>query len=164
MRDGQTSPHSPGLVVSRSTCPPISPPPHANSFVLGPAVINTHTLVFDLSITHDRIGSSCHVQQKGSLSHTRDLDAPLCIAAHRKLTRYRQQYADNQNISFLPAIVSTSCRMHGEFLRLLTLFYKPTGRPRRASLQLECHRKTTLRTRSVSSARGIPSVTEEQRD
>ena len=39
----------------------------------------------------------------------------LCYAA------YRQQYADNQNISFLPAIVSTSTRMHGEFLRLLFL-------------------------------------------
>ena len=26
------------------TCPPISPPHHRNSFVLGPAVINTHTL------------------------------------------------------------------------------------------------------------------------
>jgi len=34
---------------------------------------------------------------------------------------YQQQYADNQNISFLPAIVSTSTRMHGEFLRLLFL-------------------------------------------
>jgi hypothetical protein len=34
---------------------------------------------------------------------------------------YRQQYADNQNISFFPAIVSTSTRMHGEFLRLLFL-------------------------------------------
>jgi hypothetical protein len=40
--DGKTSPHRPRLVVSRSTCPPISPPTHANSFVLGPAVINTH--------------------------------------------------------------------------------------------------------------------------
>jgi hypothetical protein len=39
----------------------------------------------------------------------------LCYVA------YRQQYADNQNISFLPAIVSTSTRMHGEFLRLLFL-------------------------------------------
>jgi hypothetical protein len=42
VRDGQPSPHRPRLVVSRSTCPPISPPPHVNSFVLGPAVINTH--------------------------------------------------------------------------------------------------------------------------
>ena len=41
--DGQTSPHRPRLVVSRSTCPPLSSPPHANSFVTGPAVIK-HTL------------------------------------------------------------------------------------------------------------------------
>jgi hypothetical protein len=27
VRDGQTSPHRPRIVVSRSTCPPISPPP-----------------------------------------------------------------------------------------------------------------------------------------
>ena len=42
VRDGQTSSHWPRLVVSRSTCPPLSPPP-ANSFVIGTAVINTHT-------------------------------------------------------------------------------------------------------------------------
>ena len=38
-----------------------------------------------------------------------------------KIAAYQQQYADNQNISFLPAIVSTSTRIHGEFLRLLFL-------------------------------------------
>ena len=54
-------------------------------------------------------------------SHPQDLDAPLRIAAQRKIAAYQQQYADNQNISFLPAIVSTSTRMHGEFLRLLFL-------------------------------------------
>ena len=43
VRDGQTSPHRPRLVVSRSTCPPLSPSTHANSFVIGTAVINTHT-------------------------------------------------------------------------------------------------------------------------
>jgi hypothetical protein len=55
----------------------------------------SRNLVFDLSITHDRFG--------------------------RKPNAYRQTYADNQNISFLPAIMSTSNRMHGEFLRLLFL-------------------------------------------
>jgi hypothetical protein len=42
---GQPSPHKPRLVVSHSTCPPLSSSPHANSFVLGTAVINTHTFV-----------------------------------------------------------------------------------------------------------------------
>jgi hypothetical protein len=43
------------------------------------------------------------------------------VAAQRKTNAYKQTYADNQNISFLPAIMSTSNRMHGEFLRLLFL-------------------------------------------
>jgi hypothetical protein len=82
------------------------PPPHVNSFVLGPAVINTHT---------------SHVQQNGLLAHPQDIDAPLRLAAQHKINGCRQQYADNQNISFLPAIIITSTRMHGEFLRLLFL-------------------------------------------
>ena len=34
---------------------------------------------------------------------------------------HKQTYADNQDISFLPVIMSTSNRMHGEFLRVLFL-------------------------------------------
>jgi hypothetical protein len=40
---GQPSPHKPRLVVPHSTCPPLSSSPHAHSFVLGTAVINTRT-------------------------------------------------------------------------------------------------------------------------
>jgi hypothetical protein len=40
---GHPSPHKPRLVVSHSTCPPLSSSPHAHSFVFGTAVINTHT-------------------------------------------------------------------------------------------------------------------------
>jgi hypothetical protein len=36
----------------------------------------SRSLVFDLSITHDRFGSNSHVQQNGSLSHPQDLDGP----------------------------------------------------------------------------------------
>jgi hypothetical protein len=42
VRDGQTHPHRPRLVVSHSTCPPLSSSPNAHSFVIGPAVIK-HT-------------------------------------------------------------------------------------------------------------------------
>ena len=65
-----------------------------------------------------------------SLTPPQDLDGPLRVAAQRKINAYRQQYADNQNISFLPAIVSTSCRMHGEFLRPIFL---------QAHLETEAH-------------------------
>ena len=43
VRDGQTSPHRPQLVVSRSTCPPISPPPHANPQICTRSCSNKHT-------------------------------------------------------------------------------------------------------------------------
>jgi hypothetical protein len=82
------------------------------------------SLVFDLSMTQIRFGSSSHVQQNSLLVHHQDLDVPLCPAVQRKINNYRQQYADNQNISFLSVIVSTvstSTRMHGEFLGLLFL-------------------------------------------
>jgi hypothetical protein len=81
----------------------------------------SRSLVFDLSITHNRFGSSSHMQQNGSLSHPQDLDCPMRVAAQRKTNAYKQTYDDNQNIFFLPAIMSTSNRMHGEFLRLLFL-------------------------------------------
>jgi hypothetical protein len=48
-RDGQTSPHRPRLVVSHSACPPLSPSPHENSFVIGTAVINNNVSVCFLS-------------------------------------------------------------------------------------------------------------------
>jgi hypothetical protein len=83
-------------------------------------------LFFDLSIAHDRFGSSSHVQQNGCLSHPQDLDARLRIAAQCKIAAYQQQHGDNQNISFLPVIVSTSTRMHGEFLRLLLQAHRET--------------------------------------
>ncbi len=50
-----------------------------------------------------------------------------CCAA--KIADYRQQYADNQNISFPPAIVRL-VPPHGEFLRLLFL---------QAHLETEAH-------------------------
>ena len=96
------------------------------------------SLVFDLScymsITHDRIGISCHVQQNGSLSHTQDLDAPCVLLRSANLP----DIGNNQNISFLPAIMTTSSHIHGEFLRLLFL---------------QAHRETTAH----FHATGLPS-------
>jgi hypothetical protein len=84
-------------------------------------VAGSWSLVFDLSMTHYRFGSSSHTQQNSLLSHPQDLDARLRVAAQSKINSYRQQGADNQNISFLPDIVSTSTRMHCEFLCFLFL-------------------------------------------
>ena len=94
------------------------------------------SLVFDLSMTHDRFGSSSHVQQKGLLSHPKDRDAPLRLAAQRKINVYLQQYAENQNISFLPTSVNILPHAQRVFASSFS-----TGR------------NATIRIRSVSSAR-----------
>ena len=118
------------------------------------------SLVFDLSMTHDRFGSSSHVQQKGLLSHPQDLDAPLRLAAQRKINNYRQQYADNQNISFLPAIVSTK---HTHARRVFASSFS-TGPPGDRGA-LHC-RWDVIATPPIGlgplQARGILPVAEEQ--
>ena len=109
----------------------------------------------------DRFGSSSHVQQNGLLSHPQDLDAPLRRAAKRKINSYRQQYADNQSISFLPAILCTSTRNARRFFE--SSF--STGPPRdRGALQ--CHRtaieKPPIGQPVPVQARGILPAVEEQ--
>jgi hypothetical protein len=39
-------------------------------------------------MTHDRFGSSSHVQQNGLLVHPQDLDVSLRLAAQRKINSY----------------------------------------------------------------------------
>ena len=102
-------------------------------------------------VTNERFGTSSHPLQNGMLTHPQDFDAPLRLAAQGKINSYRQQYADNQNISFLPALVSTSTRMHGEFFRLLFLQAHRETEAHFTATGSHCN--ATNRTRSVSSAR-----------
>jgi hypothetical protein len=66
VRDGQTHPHRPRLVVSHSTCPPLSSSPHAHSFVIGPAVIK-HTFVSDCARQRAR-STRFHTQRRSGSS------------------------------------------------------------------------------------------------
>ena len=93
-------------------------------------------------MTHDRYGSSAQPHLNSLLTHPQDLDAPLHVAARKKISAYRAQYANNRannrNISFKPAITSTSSHLHGEFLRLLFL---------------QAHRETTAHFTAI----GVPA-------
>ena len=80
-------------------------------------------------------------QQNGCLSHPQDLDAPLRIAAQRKINGYRQDYADNHNISFLPAKSPPPPACTANLC--VFFFYRPTRRPKRTSRPLDCHRKNS---------------------
>ena len=58
----------------------------------------SRNLVIDVSITHDRHGSSkANPHLNGTLSHPDTPDAPLNEAAKRKVNKYRNSYASNQS-------------------------------------------------------------------
>ena len=64
VRDGKTSPLRPRLVVSRGTCPPLSPSPYANSFVIGTAVVNKHIVTHFKNSTGPRVLAGDNVSMK----------------------------------------------------------------------------------------------------
>jgi hypothetical protein len=81
------------------------------------------SLVLDLLIDHDRFGSSSDPSLNGHLHYPDDIDKSLNEAATDKIQKYRSDYNNNPHtvVSFIPAVVSTSGRLHSEFVRLLFL-------------------------------------------
>ena len=80
-------------------------------------------LVLDLRIAHDRVGSSTDPNLNGHLKYPNNLDQSLNDAAAEKIRKYRADYNNRppSAVSFMPAIASTSGRLHSEFVRLLFL-------------------------------------------
>ncbi len=80
-------------------------------------------LVLDLRIAHDRWGNSSDPSINGHLRYPNDIDGSLNEAAADKMRKYRADYNNNppNAISFMPAIASTSGRIHIEFVRHLFL-------------------------------------------
>ncbi len=73
--------------------------------------------------TDDRVGSSTDLTLNGHLKYPNNLDQSLNDAASDKKRKYRADYNNNppSAVSFMPAIASTSGRLHSEFVRLLFL-------------------------------------------
>ena len=80
-------------------------------------------LVLDLRLPHERWGSSADPNLNGNLHYPNDKDRSLNEAATNKIRKYRTDYNNRppNTISFMPAIASTSGRLHSEFVRLLLL-------------------------------------------
>ena len=76
-------------------------------------------LVYDLSVTHERWGATDEPSKNGQLCYPDDIDRPLREAAQKKVLKYQNAYANDHSITFMPAIASTTGRLHAEFLRLL---------------------------------------------
>jgi hypothetical protein len=81
------------------------------------------SLVLDLRIAHDRVGSSTDPTLNGHLKYPNNLDQSLNDAVADKIRKYRVDYNNRppSEVSFIPSIASTSGRLHSEFVRLLFL-------------------------------------------
>ena len=79
--------------------------------------------MLDLRIAHDRFGSSTDPNLNGHLKYPNNFDQSLNDAAADKVRKYRADYNNRppSAVSFMPAIASTSGRLHSEFVRLLFL-------------------------------------------
>ncbi len=91
---------------------------------LGGYLANTSdpvSLVLDLRVAHDRVGSSADPSLNGHLRYPNNLDQSLNDASDDKIRRYRADYNNNppRSVVFMPAIASTSGRLHSEFIRFL---------------------------------------------
>ncbi len=76
-------------------------------------------LVLDLLIDHDRFGSSSDPSLNGHLHYPNDIDKSLNEDATDKIRKYRADYTNKplSTVSFMTVIVSTSGRLHSEFIR-----------------------------------------------
>ena len=82
------------------------------------------SLVLDLHIAHERWGSNSDPSLNGHLHYPNDIDRLINEAVTDKIRKYRPDYNNNSPpsaVSFMPAIASTSGRLHSEFIRLLFL-------------------------------------------
>jgi hypothetical protein len=120
---GQPSPHKPRLVVSHSTCPPLSSSPHAHSFVLGTAVINTHTCVVQFTKSPHGLFNIRGLQQgesdSGHLGTAKNWDCPSRTCTRSDSTNARA----NALLLTNSATTSTAARNTGAPRRVLTGTY-----------------------------------------
>ena len=78
-------------------------------------------LCVDVSRVHDFHGNAANQSLNGTLRHA-DINQVLSHRAQEKIDKYRAGYAAlDVRRAFLPAVVSTSGRIHGDLLRLLYL-------------------------------------------
>ena len=91
----------------------------ADLHVVGAHLMGKDDLMVDVTVRHDFIGDARDVLRHGTLRNPDRPDQPLNEAAADKIRSYREPYSRNRSLAFLPACMSTSGRIHSEFLRLL---------------------------------------------
>jgi hypothetical protein len=117
------------------------------------------SLVMDLRITHDRVGSSSDPTLNGHLKYPNNLDQSLNDTPPDTIRKYRADYNNRppSAVSFMSDITSTSGRLHSEFVRLLFL-QAPRETELFCSFRSSTSRPTTSKSpdRSVTPPTGLP--------
>ena len=78
-------------------------------------------LIIDVALNHEFGGNHMADVTRNGAMRAADPARLLEATARTKIARYREGYANRNGVTyaFLPCVMSTSGRMHGEFLRLL---------------------------------------------
>ncbi len=79
--------------------------------------------MLDHRVVHDRVDSSDDPDLNGHLRYPNNLDQSLNDTVADKLRKYRADYNFNppRGVGFMTGIVSTSGRLHSEFIRMFFL-------------------------------------------
>ena len=83
------------------------------------SIADKFDLLIDVALRHDFIGTGRSGLTQGQLRNPDNPDHILESAAADKIRNYCDTYQRNRQVAFLPACMSTSGRILGEFLRLL---------------------------------------------
>ena len=79
-------------------------------------------LIVDVALVHDFHGNVADPSRHGQPRHSNPDKVLVDMAvAKSQGNRYRPDYLRHHNKAFLPLVMSTSGRLHGEFVRLLYL-------------------------------------------
>ena len=89
----------------------------ADLHVVGTRLMGKDDLIIDYTLRHDFIGDARDVLRHGALRNPDRPDQILDQGAADKIRAYREPYHRNRSLAFLPACMSTSGRIHSEFLR-----------------------------------------------
>ena len=87
-------------------------------------------LAMDLTVKHERFGSSMKVTNGTLCVRLANRDRPIEQEAREKIAKHRNLYnLLPGDIGFLPLVVSTSGRLNADFIRLVYRVCTPRRRP-----------------------------------
>jgi hypothetical protein len=98
-------------------------------------------LLVDITIRHDFIGAGRSGLNQGQLRNPDNPDHILESAAADKIRNHRDACAVNRQVAFLPACMTTSGPIHGEFLRVFFFLSNKQADDYFAALGYEAHKE-----------------------